>query len=62
MASRWMQKAADSIKANGTKGVFRAAAERAGKSTAEFAKEHEHSPGKLGRRARLAEAFARARH
>jgi len=61
MASRWMQKAADSIKAKGTKGVFRAAAERAG-STAEFAKEHEHSPGKLGRRARLAEAFARARH
>lgn len=50
MAKKWMQKAF----AN-SHGQFKAKAERAGESTAEFAKEHEHSPGKLGRQARLAE-------
>jgi hypothetical protein len=35
-------------------GVFKAAAERAGKSTHEFAEEHKHDSGKLGNRARLA--------
>lgn len=61
MANRWMQKAAASIKAKGHKGIFSAAAHRAGKSTSEFAREHEHDKGKLGKRARLAEAFASAR-
>jgi hypothetical protein len=61
MANRWMQKAADSIKSHGTKGVFKAAAHRAGKSTSEFAHEHAHSKGKIGKRARLALAFASAR-
>jgi hypothetical protein len=61
MANRWMQKAADSIKSHGTKGVFKAAAHRAGKSTAEFSREHIHDSGKLGKRARLAAAFASAR-
>jgi hypothetical protein len=38
-------------------GSFREAAERAGKTTREFAKEHEHDSGKLGDRARLAETL-----
>jgi hypothetical protein len=59
---RWMGKVSKQIKSSGHEGVFSAAAERAGKSTSEFAKEHEHSPGKIGKRARLAEAFAKARH
>jgi hypothetical protein len=36
-------------------GQFKAKAEHAGKSTAEFAKEHEHDKGKEGKQARLAE-------
>ena len=59
--NRWMGKVSNEIKSSGHAGVFREAAERAGKSTAEFAKEHEHDSGKLGKRARLAEAFAKAR-
>lgn len=39
----------------GSHGQFKAKAERAGKSTAEFAKEKAHAPGRLGRQARLAE-------
>jgi hypothetical protein len=62
MANRWMQKAADSIKSHGTKGVFKAAAHKAGKSTHEFAEEHRHSSGKIGKRARLALAFSKAKH
>ena len=62
MSNRWMQKAADSIKSNGTKGVFKAAAHRAGKSTHEFAEEHKHSSGTVGKRARLALAFGKANH
>jgi hypothetical protein len=38
-------------------GVFKAAAERAGKTTAEFAHEHEGDSGTLGARARLAETL-----
>jgi hypothetical protein len=44
-------------------GQFRAKAQAAGKSTAEFAREHEHSPGKLGKQARLAETLMKvSRH
>lgn len=43
------------------KGVFKAKAERAGETTAQFAKEKEHAPGKLGAEARLAETFAKER-
>lgn len=39
------------------RGVFKAKAEAAGKSTAEFAKEHEHDSGKTGSQARLAETL-----
>lgn len=35
-------------------GQFKAKAEAAGKSTREFAEEHKHSKGKLGKQARLA--------
>lgn len=43
-------------------GAFKAAAERAGKSTSEFAKEHEHDSGTLGKRARLAETLMGMHH
>ena len=62
MAEKWMQGVSKGIKKAGHEGVFRRAAERAGKSTAEFADEHAHDSGKLGRRARLAKAFASAKH
>jgi hypothetical protein len=38
-------------------GQFRRKAEKAGKSTAEFAREHEHDKGKTGKQARLAETL-----
>lgn len=38
-------------------GSFKAAAEHAGKTTATFAKEKAHAPGKLGQRARFAETL-----
>ena len=60
--NRWMQKVSKGIKHRGTEGVFSSAAHRAGKSTHEFAEEHKHSSGKVGKRARLALAFAKARH
>jgi hypothetical protein len=62
MAKRWMQHVASGIKRRGTEGVFSGAAHRAGKSTSEFAREHAHSSGKIGKRARLALAFAKAKH
>jgi len=61
MANRWMQRESKREKSAGTKGSFSSAAARAGKSTSEFAKEHEHSSGTIGKRARMAEAFAKAR-
>jgi len=42
-------------------GVFKAAAERAGESTHEFAEKHKHDSGTLGRRARLALTFEKER-
>ena len=57
MARKWMAKAT----AN-SHGQFRAKAEAAGKSTAEFAKEKEHAPGLLGKQARLAEALMGSHH
>ena len=46
----WMKKAFSNAH-----GQFRAKAEAAGKSTAAYAREHEHDSGKLGKQARLAE-------
>jgi hypothetical protein len=60
--ANWMAGVSRGIKKRGTKGVFKAAAEHAGKSTHEFAEEKKHSSGKVGRRARLALAFESARH
>ena len=54
---KWMKKAF----AN-SHGQFKAKAEHAGESTAEFAKEHEHSSGLLGKQARLAEVGMKAHH
>ena len=60
--SRWMQGVANKIKSSGHEGVFSSAAHRAGESTHEFAESHKHSAGKIGKRARLALAFAKAKH
>jgi hypothetical protein len=43
-------------------GSFKAAAGKAGKSTSEFASEHKHDSGKLGKRARLAQTLMRMKH
>jgi hypothetical protein len=43
------------------KGVFKAKAEKAGMSTAAYAAKERGAPGKLGKEARLAETFAKAR-
>jgi hypothetical protein len=62
MPGRWMQKAAASIKAKGTKGVFKASAARHGMSTHAYAEKEKHASGKVGKRARLALAFEKAKH
>jgi hypothetical protein len=62
MASRWMQKVSKGIKKAGHEGVFRRAAHAHGMSTSAYAHEKEHAPGKTGQRARLALAFAKAKH
>lgn len=62
MAEKWMQGVAEGIKKRGTKGVFKAAAQRAGMSTRAYAEKHKHSGGKLGRRANLALAYMGAKH
>ena len=58
----WMQKESKREKRAGTKGVFSAAAARAGKSTQEYAEEKKHASGKVGRRARMALAYMGAKH
>lgn len=49
MAKKFIQKATENAH-----GQFKAKAEAAGKSTREFAEEHQHDKGKLGKQARLA--------
>jgi hypothetical protein len=58
----WMQSESKREKHAGTKGTFRRAAQRAGKSTREFAQEKKHASGKVGARARMALAFMSAKH
>lgn len=53
----WMKKAF-----SGAHGQFSEKAHRAGKSTAEYAKEKEDAPGRLGKQARLAEVGMKAAH
>jgi hypothetical protein len=60
--ANWMGDVAAGIEKEGRKGIFKRAAARAGMSTAAYAKKKEHAPGKIGKRARLAEAFAKAKH
>jgi len=50
----WMQEAAERMKRKGTVGALTRAARAAGESVAEFAREHAHDKGTLGKRARFA--------
>lgn len=47
--------------ANIRKGAFSSKAKKAGMSTAAFARKEKHASGKLGKEARLAQTFAKAR-
>jgi hypothetical protein len=62
MPNRWMQGVKKGMERKGTEGVFSSAAKRAGMSTSSFAEKHKHDSGKTGKRARLALAFASAKH
>jgi hypothetical protein len=62
MPGRWMSKEGKAEKKKGTEGSFTRSAKRAGYGVQEYAHMKEHAPGKLGRRARMAERFAEARH
>lgn len=57
MAKRWIKGATSDAH-----GQFAAKAKAAGKSTAQFAEEHEHSPGALGKQARLAKTLLGMHH
>lgn len=57
MSSDWMKNAVKPSR----KGVFKAKAERAGMSTSAYAEKEKGAPGKLGKEARLAQTFAKAR-
>jgi len=57
MAENWIQNAVP----KSHKGLFAAKAKRAGKSTAEYAREESHAGGKLGAEARFAENVAKVR-
>jgi len=61
-ARHWMQKASESIKRKGHRGIFKAAAHRAGMSTREYAEKKKHAGGTIGRRANLALSFMKAKH
>ena len=52
MARKWIASATKNAH-----GQFAAKAKKAGESTAEFAREHEHDKGKTGKQARLAETL-----
>lgn len=49
---KWIQKATEN-----SHGQFKAKAEKAGESTAQFASDHAGDSGKLGKQARLAKAL-----
>lgn len=57
MARKWMQKEAAREAKAGTKGSFSRWAKEHGMTTREAARKEEHAPGRLGRRARMAERF-----
>ena len=62
MANRWMQHEAQREKHAGTKGSFTRIAHRHGHSTHEEAELDKHKKGKIGQKARMALAFASAKH
>lgn len=62
MANRWMSHEAAREKHAGTKGSFTRIAERHGRSVPEEAEADKHKSGKTGQKARMALAFAAARH
>jgi len=57
MSKDWMK---DAVKPS-RKGVFKAKAQRAGMSTGAYAAKEASAPGTLGKEARLAQTFAKAR-
>lgn len=62
MANRWMQKASEKMKEKGTEGSFTRIAKSHGRSTHEEAEHDKHKSGKIGQKARMALAFASAKH
>lgn len=62
MARNWMAAESKREKHAGTKGSFSAAAQRAGKTTREYAEEKKHASGTIGKRARMALAYMGANH
>jgi hypothetical protein len=61
MSSRWMQHEANREKKAGTKGSFTRIATAHGHSVHEEAELDKHKSGKVGKKARMALAFASAR-
>jgi hypothetical protein len=61
-ANRWMQHEAAREKKAGTKGSFTRIAEAHGHSVQEEAELDKHKSGKVGKKARMALAFASANH
>lgn len=57
MAKKWIKSATANAH-----GQFKSKAEAAGKSTSEFAKEHENDSGKTGKQARLDETLMGMNH
>jgi len=62
MANRWMQHEAEREKKAGTKGSFTRIAKAHGHSVHEEAELDKHKKGKIGKKARMALAFAHAAH
>lgn len=62
MANRWMSKEASREKHAGTRGSFTRIAEAHDRSVPEEAEHDKHKGGKIGAKARMALAFASAKH
>ena len=61
MASRWLSHEAEREKHAGTKGSFSRIAQRHGRSTHAEAVADKHKSGKIGKKARMALVFEKAR-
>ncbi len=60
-SNRWMSGVKKEMKSKGTEGSFTRIAHAHGRSVPEEAQHDKHKPGKVGKKARLALAFASAR-